>query len=1293
MAKDDKRANSDYNIDPRVATVEASDNPQKVLEYSAGISFDQSLNNMGEIVKTGEDSMIRSANFDRAVEENNFLFNIQKEDQDINAQLKIDDIKAKIDEDNFSKSSNIELSRRLEAKEMELTANNEQNKTQKLMEYAQDLKEDIVSKAPGGVLLSGRLTQDSGEIIENYRTVSAKKEFEDSIKYSAQLTSQELDNSLNNIRNGVTTVEEELPRVLSRVVDTPGFTPAMVVAGIGEYYGEAVENEMNGYLSVGDTTSALACVNKAGHMVVEYNGTKYPVQITEAKKRDLLGKITTESTRIAKENDITEGDFTDEVSFSQRVVDSSGGDLKTTIAQSEELEAKANKCLDGKKRAKLLAEAGDFKIKNVNSHYAASFISQETPDKIQNLLDNVQGRLDRYAAMTNQKDIMSDLIHKPNVTIPNSAAVFLLRAPNSLSDPNGQANGHKDLMDLRDMLKDGIDHPEKYKTIENIGKFNSDFRNATDGITKIFGGDMSKLTPQQIQQATKFIGTMAYFQSKPSFQQLGVLPKAAIDSLNNQLNLAKKSPTGYSTYKKITSNMSSILGNFNIGTNNAIAKELKKDGNQAVRGALMWSTSDANSKKYFDYISLDVSSMGNGAKNSEEYVTRNGYKESDFQGKSKNIDNVLKQIGVTNPNDVAFYKGTIRQTVMGSFVTDADNDTKDVTDKVIKELKEGFHMIDGHAISKAQVTNPQDAKNLAGTAAMLEKLLGEPINTSLWISRKGVPSSTPAQYDTYRAVIDSKGIATTTMKFVADANGVILVANNNAGQQVPVSTRMGTKIFISYADIKQKPSFCDDKSWMATLVMEQNAIMQLERTIGELEKKPNLSKDEQYRLDFAQDVHDKMMSPEYRTNRTRYFDTELKHEIQVMGKGFNGSDTLTFIKSQQNSMRRLEGNIHKDVYNSNGSNGTPEKDMIQRAGDKAYKAIPTSVKEGAKTVVNTGKHIYKHVVDGIGAKPAAAAEFSPAELAKMKGTDSKKYETKLPPAKEVEFKKWESGLRAKGIIHQQDQGQDYDFRGAFAAGVQPDKPGEHWPDTFKKPNHETFSIHSKYAVGENAKHAGSWQGEGPNAKYIPPKERHPNNGRPTAEDYYNGNFWHGSNNESVELFKQSMYSSPVGKFYQMANATVSSSKTIKLDPIVRKQGKDMTKSDLWDIVVGACKEYPNIDPLLVWAVIGQESGGQTAVVSKKGAMGVMQLMPGTAAGLGVTNPYDPNQNIRAGVLYLSRNFKTYKGDLALTLASYNAGPGAVSKYKGVPPYKETLNYIKNIQAKYKKLKSINNFTV
>lgn len=101
-------------------------------------------------------------------------------------------------------------------------------------------------------------------------------------------------------------------------------------------------------------------------------------------------------------------------------------------------------------------------------------------------------------------------------------------------------------------------------------------------------------------------------------------------------------------------------------------------------------------------------------------------------------------------------------------------------------------------------------------------------------------------------------------------------------------------------------------------------------------------------------------------------------------------------------------------------------------------------------------------------------------------------------------------------------------------------------------------------------------------------------------------------------------------------------------------------------------------PELVRAVIRQESDGNPRDVSHAGARGLMQLMPEEIHELGVTDPFDPEQNIAAGTRLLSGLLKQYKGDTPLALAAYNAGSGAVQKYGGIPPYKETQGYVKRI---------------
>ena len=102
-----------------------------------------------------------------------------------------------------------------------------------------------------------------------------------------------------------------------------------------------------------------------------------------------------------------------------------------------------------------------------------------------------------------------------------------------------------------------------------------------------------------------------------------------------------------------------------------------------------------------------------------------------------------------------------------------------------------------------------------------------------------------------------------------------------------------------------------------------------------------------------------------------------------------------------------------------------------------------------------------------------------------------------------------------------------------------------------------------------------------------------------------------------------------------------------------------------------------VDPALALAVAQQESGFRQSAVSPAGAVGVMQLMPKTAAWLNV-DPYNEAQNIDGGVRYLSMQLKTFGGDETLALAAYNAGPGAVQQYGGVPPYAETQNFVQSV---------------
>jgi len=121
----------------------------------------------------------------------------------------------------------------------------------------------------------------------------------------------------------------------------------------------------------------------------------------------------------------------------------------------------------------------------------------------------------------------------------------------------------------------------------------------------------------------------------------------------------------------------------------------------------------------------------------------------------------------------------------------------------------------------------------------------------------------------------------------------------------------------------------------------------------------------------------------------------------------------------------------------------------------------------------------------------------------------------------------------------------------------------------------------------------------------------------------------------------------------------------------------LTPGDLHEMLTRAGAEH-NLDVDLLASVVKAESDGNTRAVSRAGAQGLMQLMPGTAAGLGVHDSFEPNENVRGGSTYLDALLTKYHDNLALALAAYNAGPEAVDKYHGVPPYRETHLYIARV---------------
>ena len=119
-------------------------------------------------------------------------------------------------------------------------------------------------------------------------------------------------------------------------------------------------------------------------------------------------------------------------------------------------------------------------------------------------------------------------------------------------------------------------------------------------------------------------------------------------------------------------------------------------------------------------------------------------------------------------------------------------------------------------------------------------------------------------------------------------------------------------------------------------------------------------------------------------------------------------------------------------------------------------------------------------------------------------------------------------------------------------------------------------------------------------------------------------------------------------------------------------------SSPYDTLVTAAAQRNGIDPALLHGLIQQESGFDPSATSSAGARGLCQLMPGTATSLGVSDPLDPAQSIEGGARYLRQQLDAFGGDPSLALAAYNAGPGAVRRYVGVPPYAETQAYVQKV---------------
>jgi hypothetical protein len=140
---------------------------------------------------------------------------------------------------------------------------------------------------------------------------------------------------------------------------------------------------------------------------------------------------------------------------------------------------------------------------------------------------------------------------------------------------------------------------------------------------------------------------------------------------------------------------------------------------------------------------------------------------------------------------------------------------------------------------------------------------------------------------------------------------------------------------------------------------------------------------------------------------------------------------------------------------------------------------------------------------------------------------------------------------------------------------------------------------------------------------------------------------------------------------------------VKETPEIDQYIANLPKSKRWVLqLVNTISKWYKVDEKLVLSIISVESNFENVATSNKEAQGLMQLIPDTAERFNVKNAYNATQNIKGGVAYLRWLLAYYKGDVALTIAAYNAGEGAVNKYKGIPPYAETKLYVKKVQARY-----------
>jgi soluble lytic murein transglycosylase-like protein len=177
--------------------------------------------------------------------------------------------------------------------------------------------------------------------------------------------------------------------------------------------------------------------------------------------------------------------------------------------------------------------------------------------------------------------------------------------------------------------------------------------------------------------------------------------------------------------------------------------------------------------------------------------------------------------------------------------------------------------------------------------------------------------------------------------------------------------------------------------------------------------------------------------------------------------------------------------------------------------------------------------------------------------------------------------------------------------------------------------------------------------------------------------------------DRIRLFLLPSSANAEASYIDIASAAVVRVETIPDPPIAPEpQAATVvtpTRTDLHAILAHAGAAH-HIDADLLASVVKAESGGNAHAVSRTGARGLMQLMPGTASAMGVDDAFQPSQNIAGGTAYLDQLLVRYHDDAALALAAYNAGPGAVDKYHGVPPYRETREYVARVIREFNRRK-------